>query len=298
MLDSIPAFDINSQPALTLRPRAFGNRKGLVRILRSGAGRVGVVVTCGLLAVALLASWIAPSNPFASVGPPLRPPTLAHPMGTDDLGRDVLSGVVYGTRTSLLLALIVGLLTGTIGMIVGSLAAWQGRRADDALMRITEFVQVVPRFFLAVIVIALFGPGLDRLILLLGLTSWPLIARVVRAEVLSLKQREFIEAARSLGAGPVRVLLREVLPNALPPALVVLFLSAASVILIEAGLSFLGLGDPDVVSLGYLASNAQRFLRVAWWMAAFPGAAIALAVLGLNLVGDGLNDALSPRGKR
>jgi peptide/nickel transport system permease protein len=254
------------------------------------------MLTCGLLAISLLAGWIAPANPFVSVGPPLRSPTLAHPMGTDDLGRDVLSGVVYGTRTSLLLALIVSLLTGAIGIIVGSLAAWQGRRADDALMRITEFVQVVPRFFLAVIAIALFGPGLDRLVLLLGLTSWPWIARVVRAEVLSLKQREFVEAARSLGAGHLRVLLREVLPNALPPVVVVVSLSAASVILIEAGLSFLGLGDPDVVSLGYLANNAQRFLRVAWWMAAFPGVAIALAVLGLNLLGDGLNDVLNPRG--
>jgi len=206
--------------------------------------------------------------------------------------------VVYGTRTSLLLAVVVSLLTGAIGIIVGSLAAWQGRRTDDTLMRVTEFVQVVPRFFLAVIVIALFGPGLDRLILLLGLTSWPWIARVVRAEVLSLKQREFVEAARSLGAGHLRVLLREVLPNALPPVVVMVSLSAASVILIEAGLSFLGLGDPDVVSLGYLANNAQRFLRVAWWMAAFPGAAIALAVLGLNLLGDGLNDVLNPRGGR
>jgi peptide/nickel transport system permease protein len=155
---------------------------------------------------------------------------------------------------------------------------------------------VVPRFFLAVIVIALFGPGIDRLVLLLGLTSWPWIARVVRAEVLSLKQREFVEAARSLGAGQSRVLLREVLPNALPPIVVAVSLNAASVILLEAGLSFLGLGDPDVVSLGYLANNAQRFLRIAWWMAAFPGAAIALAVLGLNLLGDGLNDVLNPRG--
>jgi peptide/nickel transport system permease protein len=163
-------------------------------------------------------------------------------------------------------------------------------------MRVTEFIQVVPRFFLAVIVIALFGPGLDRLVLLLALTSWPWIARVVRAEVLSLKQREFVEAARSLGAGRSRVLFREILPNALPPVVVVVSLNAASVILIEAGLSFLGLGDPDVVSLGYLANNAQRFLRVAWWMAAFPGATIALAVLGLNLLGDGLNDVLNPRG--
>ena len=271
------------------------SRVGLFHILRSGSGRVGIVLTCGLLAVALLAGRIAPAAPFASVGPPLSSPTLAHPMGTDDLGRDLLSGVVHGTRTSLLLALIVSVLTGVIGVMVGALAAWEGGRVDDALARLTEFVQVVPRFFLAVIVIALFGAGLDRLVLLLVLTSWPWIARVVRAEVLSLKQREFVEAARSLGAGRARVLFREVLPNALPPVVVVVSLNAASVILIEAGLTFLGLGDPDVVSLGYLANNAQRFLRVAWWMAAFPGATIALAVLGLNLLGDGLNDVLNPR---
>jgi peptide/nickel transport system permease protein len=217
-------------------------------------------------------------------------------MGTDDLGRDLLAGVAHGTRTSLFVAFMVTILAGSIGIPLGTLAAWQGRLVDDALMRVTEFVQVVPRFFLAVIVIALFGPGVDRLIVLLGLTSWPWIARVVRAEVLSLKQREFVEAARSMGARPSRVLVREVLPNALPPVVVVVSLNAAGVILLEAGLSFLGLGDPDIVSLGYLANNAQGFLRVAWWMAAFPGAAIALAVLSLNLLGDGLNDALNPRG--
>src|SRR5262249_26855541 len=152
----------------------------------------------------------------------------------------------------------------------------RGGWVDDALMHFTEFVQVVPRFFLAVIAIALFGPGLDRVALLLAVTSWPWIARVVRAEVLSLKTWGFVEAARSLGAGSARVLLRQVLPNALPPVVVVVSLTAAGAILIEAGLSFLGLGDPDVVSLGYLANNAQRFLREAWWMAAFPGATIAL----------------------
>jgi peptide/nickel transport system permease protein len=296
MPGSIPAFDISSGPAAAAGPGAPVSRFGLFRILRSGVGVAGIVLMCGLLAVALLAGRIAPSDPFASVGPPLSPPTLGHPMGTDDLGRDLLSGVAHGTRTSLVLALVVSILTGLIGVIVGALAGWEGGRLDGALMRLTEFVQVVPRFFLAVIVIALFGAGLDRLALVLALTSWPWIARVVRAEVLSLKQREFVEAARSLGAGRARVLLREVLPNALPPVVVAVSLSAASVILIEAGLSFLGLGDPDVVSLGYLANNAQRFLRVAWWMAVFPGAAIALAVLGLNLLGDGLNEVLNPRG--
>ena len=146
--------------------------------------------------------------------------------------------------------------------------------------------------------IALFGPGLDRLVLLLGLSSWPLIARVVRAEVLSLKTREFVEAARALGAPGLRILAREVLPGVLPPAVVVASVNAGGVILLEAGLSFLGLGDPDVVSWGCLANNAQRFLRVARWMALFPGAAIALAVLGLNLAGDALDDALRRRTPR
>jgi peptide/nickel transport system permease protein len=253
------------------------------------------VLLCGLLGAAVLAGRIAPADPFASVGPALSPPTLAHPMGTDDLGRDLLVGVAHGTRTSLVVAFAVTMLAGVIGIPLGTMAAWRGGIVDDALMRVTEFVQVVPRFFLAVIVIALFGAGLDRLILLLGLTSWPVMARVVRAEVLSLKERDFVEAARSMGARPIRVLCREVLPNALPPVVVVAFLNAAGVILLEAGLSFLGLGDPDVVSLGYLANNAQGFLRVAWWMAAFPGAAIALAVLSLNLLGDGLIEALDPR---
>src|SRR5215470_14400067 len=168
----------------------------------------------------------------------------------------------------------------------------------DALMRVTEFVLTVPRFFLAVVVIALFGAGTDRLILVLGLTSWPAIARVVRAQTLSLARREFVDAARALGATDTRVLLRHVLPGALPAALVVISTNAAGVILLEAGLSFIGLGDPQRMSWGYLANNAQPFLRVAWWLALFPGVAIALAVLGLNLLGDALNDLLDPRASR
>src|SRR5262245_11349464 len=296
MPDSIPVSDISSRPVVDDGSRVSPDRIRLFRIGRSGAGRVGIGLTGGLLVLALLAGRVTTSgDPFASVGPPLSPPSLAHPMGTDDLGRDLFAGVAYGTRTSLSLVLVVSVLAGGIGIVVGALAGWEGSVVDDALMRTTEFVQVIPRFFLAVIVIALFGPGLDRLALLLALTSWPWTARVVRAEVLSLKGWEFVEAARSLGAGRSRVLFREVLPNALPPVVVVVSLNAASVILIEAGLSFLGLGDPDAVSLGYLANNAQQFLRVAWWMAAFPGATIAAVVLGLNLLGDGLSEVLNPR---
>jgi len=216
-------------------------------------------------------------------------------MGTDDLGRDLFTGVVHGARTSLVVAGAVTMLAMVLGVTVGAISGWRGALVDDLLMRLTEFVQVVPRFFVAVVVIALLGPGLDRLVLLLGLTSWPLIARVVRAEVWSLKTRDFIEAARGLGAPAARIVWREILPGVMPAAIVVASVNAAGVILLEAGLSFLGLGDPHVVSWGYLANNAQRFLRVAWWMVLFPGAAIALAVLGFNLAGDALNDALNPQ---
>lgn len=267
-------------------------------MLRTPAAAVGLILTLALIALALLADLLASPDPFASVAPPLLAPSRAHAFGTDDLGRDVLAGVIHGARTSLLVVASVTALAAVIGVAAGAVAAYQAGFVDDILMRVTDFVLIVPRFFLAVVVIALFGAGVDRLILVLGLTSWPAIARVVRAQTLSLVRREFVDAARALGATDTRVLLRHVLPAALPAALVVISTNAAGVILLEAGLSFIGLGDPHRMSWGYLANNAQRFLRVAWWVALFPGVAIALAVLGLNLLGDALNDLLDPRGRR
>jgi peptide/nickel transport system permease protein len=243
----------------------------------------------------VLAERLAPADPFLSVALPLLPPSAAYPMGTDDLGRDLLAGVLHGARTAALVVGMVTLLAAGIRVSMGACSGYRGGVLDHVLMRVTEFVQVVPRFFLAVVVMALCGPGLDRLILLLGFTSWPAIARVVRAETLSLKHRDFVEAARSLGASVPRILYRHVLPHALPPTVVVISFHAASVLLLEAGLAFLGLGDPTRMSWGYLANNAQRFLRVAWWLAAFPGAAIVLAILGLNFLGDALNDLLRER---
>ncbi|HEX5815177.1 MAG TPA: ABC transporter permease [Methylomirabilota bacterium] len=264
-------------------------------ILRTPAGLAGGALTVALLLLAALAPVLAPADPFASVGAPLMPPSWSHALGTDDLGRDVYSAILHGTRTSLVVALGVVAIAATLGVFVGAVAGFRGGSVDELLMRGTEAVQIMPRFFLAVIVVALFGPGLDRVVLVLGLTTWPAIARVVRAETLSLARREFVDAAHALGATTGRVVVRHVLPNALPTALVVISLNAASVILLEAGLGFIGLGDPRAMSLGYLASNAQRFLRVAWWMAVFPGAAIALAVLALNLLGDALGDLANPR---
>lgn len=265
------------------------------RVLRSPGGAVGAALLLGWVLVAALAPVLSPADPFAIDGPALAGPSGDHLLGTDSLGRDLLSGVVHGARTSLVVAgsvaVLVALIGGTVGLVSGLLGGW----VDDVLMRLTEALQVLPRFFLALVVIAFFGPGLDRLIIVLGLTSWPLLARVMRAEVLSLRHREFVEAATVSGASRARIAAREILPNALPATLALLGLVLAQVILIEASLGFLGLGDPNVVSWGTLASEAQRFLRVAWWLTLFPGLAILLVVLALNLLADLIIDTLAGR---
>lgn len=265
------------------------------RLLRTPAGILGILITVAVFAVAIFADVLAPGSPFQPVGPALHPPSTAYPMGTDDLGRDLLAGIIHGARTSLLVAVLVGIVALVIGVSVGTVSGYRGGLVDDALMRFTELFQVLPRFFLAIVVIAVLGPGIDRLILVLGLTSWAILARVVRAEVMSLRQREFVEASIASGASAARVVVREILPNALPAMVVFLGLLLAQVILLEASLGFIGLGDPSNISWGYLAGQAQSFLRVAWWMSFFPGMAIVVAVLGLNLLGDAFNDVLGGR---
>ncbi len=267
-------------------------RRVLRRLVRRPAGLAGLVLTALFVVTGVVGPALVPYDPFAVVGPSLSAPSWAHPMGTDALGRDLFSAVVAGTRTSLVVAGLVGVLVLAIATVVGTLSSWWGGWTDDALMRLTELFQVLPRFFLAVVIVAVFGSTLPLLILVFGLTSWPLLARVIRAEVLILKQREFVDAARVAGASSLRLVVREILPNVLPAVSAFLGLVLAQVLLIEASLGFIGLGDPNVVSWGYLASQAQRFLRVAWWMSVFPGLAIAATVLGLNLVSDALSDVL------
>lgn len=263
--------------------------------MRSPSAVLGGALIAALVAVAALADLIAPHDPLQIVGPPLVAPTANFPMGTDDLGRDLFSGVIHGARTSLAIATGVGAIVLTIGVAIGLAAGFRGGLTDDLLMRFTEIFQVLPRFFLALVVIALFGPGLDRLIIVLGVTSWPTLARIVRAQALSLREREFVDAARALGSGELRIIRHEILPNTLAVALVMLGLVMGQVLLIEASLGFLGLGDPNTISWGYLAGQAQRFLRVAWWLSLFPGLALLLAVLAFNLFSDGLNDLLDRR---
>ena len=291
--DRRSAGPLEAQPAQ--RGPRNAERGWWARYRRRPAAVAGLGLLVGLAALGLLAGLIAPGDPFRPSGAPLQPPSTRHWLGTDDLGRDVLAGVVHGSRLSLAVGLVVALTSGIVGTLVGSIAGYGGRLADDSLMRLTEMVQVVPRFFLALLIAALFGPSVGAITLLLGLTFWPTTARLLRAQVLSVRGRDFVLAARALGIPERRVLVRHVLPNALPVALVSTALQVGSAILVEAGLSFLGLGDRSVVSWGNMLNLAQPLIRIAWWTAVFPGLAITLTVMAAHLVGDGLNAALDPR---
>jgi peptide/nickel transport system permease protein len=291
--DAVPVGDAAlSTSALSVVPGA-GAMAGLVAAARTPAGAAGLTLTALAIGTALLAPLLAPADPFAITGPSLAPPTPAHPLGTDALGRDLASGMLYGARTSLMIAAAVGAIACVLGTGVGVIAGYVGGRLDDALMRLTELFQVLPRFFLAAVAMALLGPGLDRLVLILGITSWPMLARVVRTETLSLRRLEFVRAAEAIGASGTRVMVRELLPNVLPSVLVMLGLLLGQVLLLEASLGFIGLGDPGAMSWGTLAGQAQPFLRVAWWLPLFPGLAITLTVLGLNLLSDALARSVS-----
>ncbi len=267
------------------------------RYKRNRAAVLGVGVVLFFAALAFLAPFLAPFDPLATGKDSFHRPGWRYLMGTDDLGRDLLSGVLWGARTSLLVGVLAALTSTLIGVVVGGLAGYYGGLVDDLLMRITEFFLVIPRFFLVLVIVALFGSSIWNVILVIGILSWPMTARLVRVEFLSIKEKEFVEASKASGATDLRIILRHILPNATPPIVVSGSLQIARAILLEAGLSFLGLGDPNQMSWGVMLYNAQRFLRHAWWTALFPGIAIFLVVMGFNLVGDGLNDALNPKQK-
>jgi len=269
------------------------------RLLQRGSTRVALGLLILMLLAALLAPWFATHDPFSGSNDALLPPlSPGHWLGTDDLGRDIWSRVVHGTRVSLLVGIASSALAVTLGVTVGAVAGYFGGWIDVVLMRIAEFFQTLPRFVLALIVIALFGASTAKLILVIGLLAWPQMARVVRATVASLQQAPFVDAARVAGMPDRTIIAKEILPNVAAPIIVLGSLDIASAILIEASLSFFGLGDPNAISWGGMLNDAQQFLRSAWWMSAFPGLAIAMTVLAFNLLGDALNDALNPRGER
>jgi len=249
------------------------------------------------LFMALAAPLLYPGDPQDMVATPLLWPgqDAAFPLGSDSMGRNVMAGIAHGARVSLAVGVVAAVLSLFIGIVVGATAGYFGGFVDDVLVRVTELFQTVPTFLFVIVVVAIGQPSVKVIVLAIGLASWPVIARLVRAEFRTLRETEFVLAARSQGSGHLRIMLQEMLPNALPPVIVTTSVLVASAILIESALSFLGMGDPNAVSWGSMIGEGRELLRTAWYLTALPGAAIVLTVLALNLVGDGLNDAFNPR---
>ena len=284
-MSPVPASGPASRPTSVLR-----------RFLRRPGAVAGALVLLAVAGVALSAPWLYPDGPWDMAGAPFQPPGgMDLPLGTDSLGRDLAAGIAYGARVSLLVGAVATALSLLIGVTLGALAGYNGGGVDDVVMRVTEFFQTIPSFVLAILLVAIFTPSVGSIVGAIAVVSWPPVTRVVRAEVLSLRGREFVQAAEVLGKRPLDIVLTDVLPNALSPVIVLASLMAATAILLESSLSFLGLGDPNLMSWGFLVGSGRSVIRIAWWMSVFPGLAIVVTVLALNLVGEGLSDALNPR---
>jgi len=267
------------------------------RFARNKGAVVGLAIIFAVVLLAAFAPLLYPDSPWRMVQRPFLSPLAVDGFwfGTDTLGRDIGAGLAHGARVSLLVGIVSTVVALSIGVTLGALAGYYGGLLDDALMRFTEFFQTIPNFALAIVLVAIFQPSLTSIVLAIAIVSWPPVARLVRGEFLSLRSREFVQASVVLGQSNARIILTQILPNTLSPVIVMASLMVATAILLESSLSFLGLGDPNHMSWGYMIGAARTVLRQAWWMSFFPGIAILLTVLALNLVGEGLNDALNPR---
>lgn len=276
-----------------------GRNSLLGRFARHYPAVVGLALLLAFVAMALLGPALYPRGPWQMVGRPLLWPGQdpRFPLGTDILGRDLLAGLLYGARVSLLIGVAATVTATIFGTIIGAAAGFFGGKVDRLLMGFTEIFQTTPPFVLAVVVVAAFTPSLPVIILAISLVSWPPLARLVRAQFLQLMPREFVLAGIVMGMGNLRLIVTQLLPNALTPIIVSSSLMIASAILLEAGLSFLGLGDPNRMSWGYMIGVGREVLRTDWYITTIPGIAVLLAVLAINLVGEGLNDALNPRSR-
>ena len=275
----------------------------LKRLVRRRTALFGLGVVVVVLLAALFAPWLTPFDPLEQdINQRLKEPgwqTAAgriHVLGTDHLGRDILARVIFGSRIALVVGVSAVLISGVLGMAIGLVAGYFGGKVDDFFMRLADIQLAFPFILLAIAVIGVLGPNLRNIIIVIGVSSWVVYARVVRGEVLSIREREFVQAAIALGSRDGRVLVRHVLPNAFTPWLVVATLDMARVIVIESALSFLGLGvQPPTPTWGGMLADGRVYLSTAWWLATFPGLAILVTVLGINLLGDGLRDTLDPR---
>lgn len=264
---------------------------------RSPPAVIGLLLLMLVLAMAISADWLYPRDPLALAGRPLIWP-FANPrflLGTDNSGRDIAAQIFHGARISLLIGLVATLISVVIGITIGAVAGYYGDWVDTILMRVTEAFQTLPNFILLLVLVAVFGSTITTVTVAIGIVSWPASARLTRAEFLSLRNREFVQAGRTLGLRDARLIFGEILPNALPPVIVYASVVMAIAILLESALAFLKLSDPNVASWGNLIGAGRDVLRVQWYVSAIPGVAILVTVLAVSLVGQGLNDALNPR---
>ena len=292
-----PAAPPSAAPVPTLRPARPRWRETLGLLARNPTAAVAALVLLAIILVAVFDETFAPDGPNERDIPNrLAPPSWAHPFGTDDLGRDILSRVILGASVSLKVGFLAVALALVVGTLIGLLAGFYGRWVDDVLMRLMDMLFAFPAVLLAIAVLAIRGPGPNNAILAIGIVYIPIFARVTRASVLGVREEVYVRASRSVGASDLRLLTRHVLPNAAPPIIVQTSISLAFAVLAEAALSFLGLGtQPPNPSWGLMLAEGRGFIELAWWLAFFPGMAIFLTVLCFNLLGDGLRDVLDPR---
>ena len=279
-----------------VRARALQTLSGVLWLfrLKNRLAVASLYVIIALVILAAGASLFAPYNPSEISNSPLLPPSSHHLFGTDYLGRDVFSQVIFGMRITLLVGFCAGMISLVIGAFAGAYAGYHGGLVDAALMRLTDALMTIPGFLLLIVVAAIYGGSITTEILVIGLTIWPPLARITRAEFLSLKTRQFVEASKLAGASSTHLIWREILPNAAPPIIASTSLRIGSAMFAEASLSFLGLGDPQFLSLGQLMNYAIDYLGVAWWIMIFPGLFLIVTVLAFNLLGNGITDALNP----
>jgi peptide/nickel transport system permease protein len=272
-------------------------RRSLPAWLRDPLLCGAMIILIGVVFMAMAANLIYPTDPLDMVAQPLLWPgqDMDYPLGTDALGRDLAAGIVHGARVSLLVGFFAALIGLLIGATIGALGGYFGGIVDNVLVRLTELFQTIPAILLVIVILAIGDPSVHLIVLSVGLASWPMIARLARSQFMALREADFVMAARGLGYGTPRIIVREILPNALPTIVVATSVLVANGILAEAGLSFLNLSDPNQVSWGSLIGSGRTMLRDEWYLAALPGLAIVLTVLSINIIGDRLTDILNPR---
>lgn len=303
MTSNIPIDRDNREAEMVLPPKRSSLKRWARLLLKSKTGTLGFIITLIVIILGIFAPYIAPYdpaeiNPLAMNKPPLwlEGGTSEHLLGTDNLGRDLLSRIIYGTQVSLVVGIFSVIVAGIIGMFFGLVSGYHGGFIDNAIMRVVDAFLSIPNILFMLVLIGVFGPGLITLICVIGATKWVIYARLVRSEVLSIKERDFVKASRTIGTGNFTIMYKHILPNVFSSFVVVSTMNVATAILLEASLSFLGLGiQPPMVSWGGVLESGRDYIATSWWIATFPGIAITITVLGIIFLGDWLRDVLDPR---